>query len=110
MEKLLIGIIILAIAMGGFFIIDSVSGIDKPVQGVILDKRYNAPYTTIVMQPAGKTTIPMTQYHPAVYIFVIECDGGILDISVSEEEYNKTKIGAMFSGSIRLGGITGKRY
>ncbi len=106
----MIGIVILAIAVGGFFIFDAVSGIDKPVQGVILDKRYNAPYTKIRMQTTGKTMIPITEYHPAVYIFVIECDGGILDISVSEEEYNKTKMGTMYSGSIRLGGITGSRY
>lgn len=35
--------------------------------GVIVDKYYHPPYTTTILIPCGKTLIPTTQSHPAVY-------------------------------------------
>lgn len=35
--------------------------------GEIVDKWYKPPYNTTVLIPSGKTLIPITQTHPAVY-------------------------------------------
>lgn len=40
--------------------------------GVIVDKYYKPPYTTMVLIPSGKVLIPIAQPHPAVYGVVIK--------------------------------------
>lgn len=71
---------------------------NKINEGVIVDKRYTAAYTSTKTYPVPEnTTMPVKEYHPATYHFKIRGDknGETVEytFAVTENEYNAYKIG-----------------
>lgn len=54
--------------------------------GEIVDKYYKPPYNTTVLIPSGKTLMPITQAHPAVYGVIIKV--GYNDYSYTTEYHS----------------------
>ncbi|MHC4616304.1 MAG: hypothetical protein ACYTEQ_00985 [Planctomycetota bacterium] len=72
-------------------------------------KDYTAAYTTTVMMPVGKVTVPQIQHHPekwSVHVTFFEGFGGWL--GVSEAFYNRVTKGDKFMGKFATGRLRRK--
>ena len=63
------------------------------VNAIIVEKDYDAAYTTVQPILIGKTVVPTTKYHPADWDICIEYDGVTIEWDVDEETYNQYNIG-----------------
>lgn len=66
-------------------------------QGTIIDKRYNAPYTSYISSEVGNSVIRTPQYYPETYQLKLQKqdDGKVKEcwIQVPAKEYENYKVG-----------------
>lgn len=96
-------IITIFIALMAFFIQAALTNAGNEIsEGIIVDKYYKEAYTlTTIRSVSENVTMPVTEYHPAVYRFKIQGDkdGKTVEysFSVTETEYNAYKIGDYYT-------------
>ena len=61
------------------------------LKGVVIDKKYIAPYTTTIMMHMGKVMMPSVQYHPEHWQ---------IQIQKEKERRNKDNLGNSFKRRI----------
>lgn len=80
--------------------------------GKITNKNYTEPYdeTTVVYDPATKTSRPSTTHHPACYLLIISVAGKTGEFEVSKNYYNKCSISQQVNVRYSIGRLFGTLY
>ena len=73
---------------------------NRITEGIIIDKSYSAPYSTISYVRSGKVMVPVTNYHPARYSFQLRGEKNEQVVTywceVSKEDYDEYRIGSYY--------------
>lgn len=88
--------IALLIIFLGFLIwasIDNTNKLNQMMDGWVVDKIYQEPYSYITMQQTGNIKIPITHQVSASYIIVVSNGEVDAQIEVPEDIYRKYKVG-----------------
>lgn len=73
---------------------------NRITEGVIIDKSYSAPFSTISYVRSGKVMVPVTYHHPARYSFQLRGEKNeqvvTCQCEVSKEDYDEYRIGSYY--------------
>ena len=87
------GLARLAQAGAGLALLLALASCAGPDSGVITEKDSDPASTYVYMQPAGKSYIPITQYRPPSWQFLLEDGDGRGWVEVSEATWNAYAVG-----------------
>lgn len=78
---------------------------------VITGRSHHPAYTTVHMQQCGKTSIPITTYHPESWSVKLQIDDGRSDeVTCSYDEYQAAVTGKPAAVRYKVGRISGAIY